>query len=91
MDSADFRHRMLEIQAELTDLDPTAEGTVDRAQELADEIDQLAAEQRERANELAAKAFEAKVARTGVDAPENLTSAVDRLTETSDQRTDETR
>ncbi len=95
MDSLTFRTRVMEIQAELSDMDPTDPGTVERATELADELDVLAAEQRERANQLAARAFEQQVAVTGVDTPlEKVSEAVDRVTGTdatdSDEATDTT-
>ena len=80
MDIVAFRRRVLEIQAELAALDPTEPGAADRARSLGAEVDELAAEQRERTARVAARAFGQTVTPTGVDAPVNtLTTLVDRI------------
>ncbi|WP_022917831.1 hypothetical protein [Ruania albidiflava] len=80
MDIVAFRRRVLEIQTELEALDPTAPGAADRAGELSAELEQLAAEQRERTARTAARAFGQTVTPTGVDAPvDTLSELVDRL------------
>ncbi|UFU02791.1 hypothetical protein LQF12_15100 [Ruania suaedae] len=87
MDSLAFRARMREIQAELSDMDPADPQTLERARELTEELDVLAAEQRERANQLAARAFEQQVAVGGVDAPlGKVEDAVDRVTDPGPDR-----
>lgn len=69
MDSARFRRRLVEIQAELAEMDPRVPGTAERAADLREEIAALAAEQRQRSSMLAARAFGGLVTPTGVDAP----------------------
>lgn len=80
MDPLTFRHRVLEIQAELAELDPRAPGAADTAQGLSAELETLAAEQRERHERTTGRAFGQAVAPTGVDAPvETLTAMVDQV------------
>lgn len=80
MDIVAFRRRVLEIQAELETLDPTAADTADRARALGAELEDLAAERRKRTARRAARAFGDTVAPAGVEAPvQTLTSLVDRI------------
>ncbi len=91
MDIVAFRRRVLEIQAELETLDPTAPGAAARARQLGAELDELASEQRERTARMAARAFGQSVAPTGVDAPvDTLTTLVDRIETTTADDPEET-
>lgn len=75
-----FRRRVLEIQAELTALDPTEPGAAEQATALGAEVDALAAQQRERTARVAARAFGQTVTPTGLDTPvDTLTTLVDRV------------
>ena len=80
MDIVAFRRRVLEVQAELAALDPTEPGAAERARALGAEVDQLAAEQRERTARMAARAFGQSVTPTGLDTPvDTLSTLVDRV------------
>ena len=80
MDIVAFRRRVLEIRAELAALDPTEPGAADRARSLGAEVNELAAEQRERTARVAARAFGRTVTPTGLDAPvDTLSTLVDRI------------
>lgn len=69
MDSASGRRRLLEIQAELAELNPRAPTAGERAEALRAEISAIAAAQRRDSSARSARAFGEQVSPTGYDAP----------------------
>lgn len=78
MDIVTFRRRVLEIQSELAALNPAETGAAERAQALGAEVDELAAEQRQRTERVAARAFGHTVTPTGAPV-DTLTHLVEKL------------